>query len=472
MRTFLSPARVIAALLIVTLGAAGAPGAGAQGRGGQAPPGGGRGRGAAPPARDARPADDTPAGTSSIVGTVVVAGSGTPGAPRPRHPDRRGAAVQPRRQRRRRGAVCVLRDCPRAASRCLHRNSDTCRSTYGQRLPGQAGRVRPIQLEDGQRLTIRLQMPRGGVIGGTVLDEHGDAAVRNRRSGSIASTARAACARRKWPATMQPTTAACTGSTACQLGDYLVAAIPRPQSVLGGAIADRIQEAVSTLAPPGQGGSQLAAAVLDRLSAVAGRCAGAAARRRAKDATTGYAPVFYPGTSNSSGATTLALNAGEEKLGVDFQLQLVSTARVEGMVDLSGQRRSPAGVSVQLVNMGDDIGGLGGSSARVDRDGHFTSATSPRGSTPLFARTGGGGPMVAVARRPARRARRAGRWARSGRSTRTWRSRVGGRASVGGHGDFSGRPECQRRCPDAAAGLLDVRPGRVPRNGHRRRHKT
>src|SRR5689334_2458806 len=74
MPTLSARGSVIAGLLIVTLGAAGA---GAQGRG-QALPGGGRGRGAAPPARDARPADDTPAGTASIVGTIVVAGGGTP----------------------------------------------------------------------------------------------------------------------------------------------------------------------------------------------------------------------------------------------------------------------------------------------------------------------------------------------------------------------------------------------------------
>ena len=123
-------------------------------------------------------------------------------------------------------------------------------------------------------------MPRGGVIAGTVLDEHGEPAVGtqvrvyryNRQSGVR--------------------TPQLAGNDATddrgmyriyglQIGDYLVAAIPRPQAVLGGAIADRIQEAVSALAPQGPAGSQIAATVLDRLGAAqAGSRAAAAAARR------------------------------------------------------------------------------------------------------------------------------------------------------------------------------------------------
>ena len=45
--------------------------------------------------------------------------------------------------------------------------------TYGQRQPGRPGT--PIQLADGQRLQVQLQITRGGVITGTVLDEHTEA---------------------------------------------------------------------------------------------------------------------------------------------------------------------------------------------------------------------------------------------------------------------------------------------------------
>ena len=45
--------------------------------------------------------------------------------------------------------------------------------TYGQRQPGRPGT--PIQLGDGQRLQVQLQITRGGVITGTVLDEQTEA---------------------------------------------------------------------------------------------------------------------------------------------------------------------------------------------------------------------------------------------------------------------------------------------------------
>jgi len=45
--------------------------------------------------------------------------------------------------------------------------------TYGQRRPGRAGTA--IQLADGQKFQADLQIPKGSVITGTVLDENGEA---------------------------------------------------------------------------------------------------------------------------------------------------------------------------------------------------------------------------------------------------------------------------------------------------------
>ena len=339
MRSVFDRFRLFAGLLLVTLATAGAAAADLQGRG-QAPPGGGRGGGqgrGGQPARDPRPADDTPAGTASIVGTIVVAGSGAPA---------RRARVTLNGEALRTTRAVIADDEGRYTFAGLPAGRFTLSAsklghlpvTYGQRVSGSGRPGTPIQLEDGQRLTIRLQMPRGGVIAGTVLDEHGEPAVGtqvrvyryNRQSG-----------------VRTPQLAGNDGTDdrgmyriyGLQIGDYLVAAIPRPQAVLGGAIADRIQEAVSALAPQSQAGSQIAATVLDRLGAAQ---AGIAQPQPPREGpATGYAPVFYPGTSNTSGATTVALNAGEEKLGVDFQLQLVTTARVEGMV-IFPETRKPA----------------------------------------------------------------------------------------------------------------------------------
>src|SRR4029079_13228609 len=64
--------------------------------------------------------------------------------------------------------------------------------------------------------------------------------------------------------------------------------------------------------------------------------------------TVGYAPVYYPGTTTSGSASTITLAVGEERPGVDFQLQIVPTARVEGIV--RGPDGSlPPGTQVSLV---------------------------------------------------------------------------------------------------------------------------
>lgn len=53
--------------------------------------------------------------------------------------------------------------------------------------------------------------------------------------------------------------------------------------------------------------------------------------------TVGYAPVFFPGTVDLSSSAPVAVGVGEERGGVDFQLQLATTAKVEGRItDRSG----------------------------------------------------------------------------------------------------------------------------------------
>ena len=83
--------------------------------------------------------------------------------------------------------------------------------SYNQRRPGTPGTA--IQLSDGQKFEAHLQIPRGSVLTGTVLDENGEATpgtnVRAMRvvnqGGRRTLQARAAA---------RPTTAASTGSTA------------------------------------------------------------------------------------------------------------------------------------------------------------------------------------------------------------------------------------------------------------------
>lgn len=48
--------------------------------------------------------------------------------------------------------------------------------------------------------------------------------------------------------------------------------------------------------------------------------------------TVGYAPLYFPGTTDPSAATTLTLGPGEERTGIDITMQFVPTARVQGLI--------------------------------------------------------------------------------------------------------------------------------------------
>src|SRR6185436_1586823 len=104
-----------------------------------------------------------------------------------------------------------------------------------------------------------------------------------------------------------------------------------------------------------------------------GRGAGAAAlggllgdANNGDDTGTGYAPVYYPGTTTSTNATAVALDVSQERQGVDFQLQLVQTAKVSGTV--TSPDGDASGVLLNLINEAEQAIGGGMNTARVQAD--------------------------------------------------------------------------------------------------------
>lgn len=65
-----------------------------------------------------------------------------------------------------------------------------------------------------------------------------------------------------------------------------------------------------------------------------------------------YTPVFYPGTTDGARAAVVTIAAGQERAGVDFSVQFVSTAKIEGTV-LGPDGAPPQNAQLNLVPRAD-----------------------------------------------------------------------------------------------------------------------
>jgi hypothetical protein len=331
-----------------------------------------RGQGQPPP-RDAgqrgRPA--APVGTAIVTGSVTIAASGQParGARVTVSADDNGVSRTTETDGLGRFAFMAL-----PAGRYSLRASKPghVSASYGQTRPGGPGT--PIQLADGQRFDARLQIYKGGVLTGTILDEHGEA-VPNTQVRVLRYVQRR----------LQATG---TGSTDdrgiyrvfnLQPGDYVVCATPRntaPHTDLARARVDidALRQRVLTVARTDEAAARELAAHADSLEAQAPE----------EEQATGYAPVYYPGTTSPAEAGTIALGAGEEKPGVDFQLQRVPVARVEGLVvNPTGQPLQ--NIQVSLVSAAGSLPGIDNNGTRAGAEGRFQLSNVAPGQYTLIA---------------------------------------------------------------------------------------
>jgi protocatechuate 3,4-dioxygenase beta subunit len=318
------------------------------------------------PPRDARLGPQQAAvGTAVISGVVLMAGSGQPA--RKVRVNVSGAEV--------RGRSTTTDDQGRfsftalpAGRYSLSANKPGHLSvTYGQRRPGFPGTQ--IQLSDGQKFQAQLQIPRGSVLTGTVLDENGEATP---GTGVRAMRYVTQNGRR----TLQSSGGGSTDDRGIYRifglvpGDYVVCATPRNNNV---GDVDRMQielqamrQAAQAMARSGEGDPR---AMQERIASLQGSM-----RQQSEETPTGYSPVCYPGTTTTADASPIPVGVGEERPGVDFQLRLVPLARVEGtVVNSTGQQLQGLTVTIQDPSPGNmSIGNMGG--RPVDADGRFMIA--------------------------------------------------------------------------------------------------
>jgi len=333
--------------------------------------------------RDARGAEPPPTGTASISGVLTVAGSGQPA---------RRARVSLSSAELRGGRSVSTDDAGRFAFVALPAGRFSLSAskpghvsvTYGQRLPGRPGT--PIQLRDGQTVDVQLQIPRGGVITGTVLDEHGDAV-----PGTPVRVMRYAI--QNGYRTLRQAGGGDTTDDrgvyriyGLQPGDYLVAATPRNTGPAAAILRVRAElEALrSQLDAAGREEPARAGRVQERMVALQSQLPDT------DESVSGYAPVYYPGTTMPSGAGTIAVGVGEEKGGIAFQLQLVPIATVEGIV-VAATGSLPPNTQVALINLDHNLPGMGNNTTRAGSNGTFRLSNVVPGQYLLVARSAIGG---------------------------------------------------------------------------------
>jgi hypothetical protein len=334
--------------------------------------------GAAPPAA-------TAVGTASVSGSVTIAGTGDPA--RRARVQLSSIPVNPSGPVTRISRSATTDDQGRFQFPALPAGRYNLNASkpghitvsYGQRQPGRPGT--PIQLADGQAFAAHLAMPRGSVLTGIILDEHGEAT-----PGTSVRALRYVI--QNGVRTLQP---AGTGSTddrgmyriyGLQPAEYVICAVPRQNVSVGESLEQMRLEMTAMREAASRMNPEQAQALEERMRVIEAQIS---AQPEAEEPRTGYAPVCYPGSTIPSAAVSVPLGVGQERSGVDFQLQLVPVARVEGTV-VSPAGAAPRNLQIQLTPSGPSLPGVGNSSARSGNDGRFRFNNIAPGQYRLTAR--------------------------------------------------------------------------------------
>jgi hypothetical protein len=369
-------------------------------------PAGGGGRAGQP-----RDGDDTAVGTGEISGVVMVSGTGSP--------VRRGRVTLSGAELRG-GRTAITDDQGRFTFQLLPAGRFSMTASkpgyvdvaYGAKRPGRPGT--PVQLADGQRVDkLTIVIPRGGVITGVVVDENGEPApgTQVRAMRYVMRTGERALTFSGQDQTDDRGQYRIFGQ---QPGDYVLSAVPRnlnPATDMRQLIMSQAAALQSTLGQSAQSGR--GAAMIGNLGAMANSPGAQQAMAELAQqlgipeaaGSVAYAPVYYPGTASPAGAAAITLGVGEERSGVDFQLQLVPTARVAGVVT-SQDGTVPSNVQISLVPssaVGSAPMEIGTFGTRVDGNGQFTFRDVTPGQYTLHVRSavrradagGRGGPTPA-----------------------------------------------------------------------------
>jgi hypothetical protein len=257
-------------------------------------------------------------------------------------------------------------------------------SVYGAKRPGRPGTA--VEVKEGtviRDLVVRIW--RGAVLSGVIRDE----------TGAPAQGIPVAAVPMREVTGQTILTLSNNGATTNERGEFRIFGLEPGTYVVSAAPTSGAGDAITTMTD-----AQVDAAFEAlRKRGSAPTTAKPAPVILSASAPIDFAPVYYPGTAMLEQADPIVLTAGQERPNLDFALQRVPTAVVEGTV--FRQDGSPAaGATLQLRIAVDQGAFLSGEprqfSATSGTDGRFRLTRVTPGTYRLVARAsvGGGGPPV------------------------------------------------------------------------------
>jgi hypothetical protein len=322
--------------------------------------------------RDAQAQSQAPQ-TAVIMGTVLIGGTGQPAD---------GVRLTLNGIELRGTRSAISDDNGKFAFLALPAGTYTLRATklgyvsasYGQKQPGRPGTS--IVLAVGQQLKdITLEVPKGGVVSGTVYDEKNRPAV----------TVPVRLLQWTWQSGERVMTQVGSGTTddrgiyrifGLAPGDYVVNATPRNTSSTMFTAED-----VQSMAKMEE---LMAKGLMSADSLKIDFARDLAMPNATNDPVSGYATMYYPGTPQPGNATAVKVGVSQEQLGIDFQLQRVSLSKVTGTV-IAPTGVNTQNVQVRLVETGAMIPGMQQFTSRPNPQGIFTFSAVPPGQYQLMA---------------------------------------------------------------------------------------
>jgi hypothetical protein len=255
---------------------------------------------------------------------------------------------------------------------------------YGQRRPGGQGAY--IALTEGQQLTVKAAMQRGGVISGTVLSPEGEPmqGVQVRGWRYVRTNG---FKRLQGQGYAQTDDRGRYRMFSLQPGDYLISATPTPDYTSSMNVqTEQTERAITTgqvLPPTIPGGPPTVSVPLPQ-PPTPGQM----------NIQPQYLPTFSPSSPAAAGAELVTVAAGEERMSVDVVTRLIQATTVQ--VEITTQLETGVSVQLQLINDDPTAESTELGSMRPDPNGRVMFRSVRPGKYTVMAQTVAESPRMTI----------------------------------------------------------------------------